>query len=187
MRENLHHTERDLVAACVNNDRYAQEQLFKKHFGTMMGMCLRYTQDREEARSIINQGFLKVFQKIHTFRHDGSLEGWIRKLVFNALSDHFRKKNKEALVVPIDEHMEIAQRAKVLDDIYLEDILVFVDRLPPATQKVFRLYALEGFTHPEIADQVKISVGTSKWHLANARKLLKAIITNNSSQLDYAG
>ncbi len=181
-------TERRIVEGCVENDRLAQEQLFKLHFGTMMGMCLRYTQDKEEARSIVNQGFLKVFQKIHTFRFEGSLQGWIRKLVFNALSDYFKKKAKLVNLVPIEEHQEISQRAKVLDDFYVSDLLVLVDRLPPATKEVFRLYALEGFSHPEIADQVKISVGTSKWHLANARKLLKNIISTNKSQLDlYAG
>ncbi len=184
----LQNTERALIAGCIDNDRRSQEQLFKIHFGTMMSMCMRYTQDKAEARSIVNQGFLKVFQKIHTFRHAGSLEGWIRKLVFHALSDHFKQKSKLLELVPIEDHQEIGQRAKVLDDFYLQDVLVIVDNLPPATKEVFRLYALEGFTHPEIADQVKISVGTSKWHLANARKLLKGFLTKKQSQLDfYAG
>ena len=185
MPELQQNTERALIAGCIENDRRSQEQLFKIHFRTMMSMCMRYTKDNEEARSIINQGFLKVFQKIHTFRHAGSLEGWIRKLVFHALSDHFKQKSKLLELVPIEEHQEISQRAKVLDDFYLQDVLVIVDHLPPATKEVFRLYALEGFTHPEIAEQVKISVGTSKWHLANARKLLKGFLTKNKSQLDY--
>ena len=87
-------SERDLVEGCVRNDRIFQERLYRRFFPTMMQMCMRYASDRDEAMLIVNNGFLRVFQKIDTFAFKGSLEGWIRRLVFHSLSDYFKKQPK---------------------------------------------------------------------------------------------
>ncbi|MEM9917376.1 MAG: sigma-70 family RNA polymerase sigma factor [Bacteroidota bacterium] len=180
-------TDRELVAGCINNDRYAQELLFRKYFGSMMRMVTRYTDDKEQAMEIVNTGFLRVFKKISTFAFKGSLEGWIRKLVYHSLSEYFKKHSRYMQFLVFEERDETFRESPA-DHLYAEDILKLVDTLPPATQKVFRLYAIDGFTHVEISKMIDISIGTSKWHLASARKKLKQLIlqSNNNMRL-YAG
>ncbi len=177
--------EKEVVEGCVRNERTAQELLYRQHFDTMMRMCMRYTNDKDKAMEIVNIGFLKVFQKLHTFQFKGSLEGWIRRLVFHCLSDHYRK-NSKYLQFMVFEDRDQSSIEKAHSNLYAEDILKMVDTLPPATQEVFRLYAIEGFTHVEISKNIGISVGTSKWHLSNARKILKKLIDQNNLQ-QYAG
>ena len=177
--------EREIVEGCVRNERKAQELLYREHFDVMMRMCMRYTNDKDKAMEIVNIGFLRVFQKLHTFEFKGSLQGWIRRLVFHCLSDHYRK-NSKYLQFMVFEERDQSSVAKAHSNLYAEDILKMVDTLPPATQQVFRLYAIEGFTHVEISKNIGISVGTSKWHLSNARKILKKLIDQNNLR-QYAG
>jgi len=177
--------EREVIEGCVRNERKAQELLYREHFDTMMRMCMRYTNDKDKAMEIVNIGFMRVFQKVHTFEFKGSLQGWIRRLVFHCLSDHYRK-NSKYLQFMVFEERDQSSVEKAHSNLYAEDILKMVDTLPPATQKVFRLYAIEGFTHVEISKNIGISVGTSKWHLSNARKILKKLIDKNNLR-QYAG
>ena len=135
---------------------------------------------------IVNNGFLRVFKKLDTFSFKGSLEGWIRKLVYHSISEYY-KKNSKYLQFLVFEDRDRAVAERAMDNIYVEDILKMVDLLPPATQQVFRLYAIEGFTHPEISKKINISVGTSKWHLAAARKKLKHLISTSNNYRLYAG
>ncbi len=177
--------EREIVEGCVRNERKAQELLYREHFDVMMRMCMRYTNDKDKAMEIVNIGFLRVFQKLHTFEFKGSLQGWIRRLVFHCLSDHYRK-NSKYLQFMVFEERDQSSVEKAHSNLYAEDILKMVETLPPATQQVFRLYAIEGFTHVEISKNIGISVGTSKWHLSNARKILKRLIDKNNLR-QYAG
>ncbi len=183
-REKL--SERELVAGCVRNERYCQEMLYRQFFPAMLRMCMRYTQDREVALEIINTGFLRVFQKLHTFSFNGSLEGWIRRLVFHSLSDYYKKNNRSLHFLSVEDR-DAPISSEALSQLYLEDLMKLVDRLPDATQRVFVLYAIEGFTHEEIGDQLGISSGTSKWHLASARKKLKQWINQQHNRNSYAG
>lgn len=169
------YTDEELVRGCVNNDRFCQEMLFRKYFPAMMRMCMRYANDQDTAMEIVNIGFLRVFKKLHTFSFAGSLEGWIRKLVFHSLSDYYRKQSRTIHLLDIEDR-DAPQRAKALDNLYWDDITRLVDHLPEATRRVFWLYAVEGYTHPEISEKIGISVGTSKWHLAMARQKLKELI-----------
>ena len=186
MRPTEQDMERDLVEGCVRNERSSQEQLYRRYFLTMMQMCLRYTSDREEAMTIVNNGFLRVFQKLHTFSFKGSLEGWVRRLVFHALSDYFRKRSKNLHFLVLEDWDSSTEQSG-LSQLYLEDLLNLVDQLPPATREVFRLYAIEGYSHVEIGEQLAISEGTSKWHLSNARQKLKEMIYRTSRTKHYAG
>ena len=180
------YTDKELIVGCKNNDRYAQEMLYRRYFPTMMSMCMRYTDDKERAMEIINNGFLRVFKKIDTFKFKGSLEGWIRKLVFHSLAEYFKKHGKY-LSSMVFEERDTSLRSKALDNIYFEDIMKLVDLLPPATKEVFCLYAIDGFTHVEISKQINISVGTSKWHLSAARKKLKELLKYQQQYRLYAG
>ncbi len=180
------YTERELVEGCIQNDRYCQELLYRKHFDTMIRMCMRYTEDRDIAMEIVNNGFLRVFKKLDTFSFKGSLEGWIRKLVYHSLSEYYKKHSKYLQFIVLEER-DKPINDHALSKIYEEDLLKLVDQLPPATKEVFRLFAIEGFTHKEIAKRVNISEGTSKWHLSAARKRLKQLIEQTKEYRLYAG
>ena len=175
MQKQKQHTEKELIDGCIDNDRYAQEMLYRKYFQTMMRMVLKYTQDQEAAMEIINNGFLRVFKKIHTFSFSGSLEGWIRRLVFHSISDYFKKNTKTMHFLNLEDR-DAPNKENALNSLYLEDMLKLAGNLPDATKEVFFLYAVEGYTHVEIAEMLNISTGTSKWHLSNARKKLKQLI-----------
>lgn len=180
------YTDQCLVEGCKKNDRFYQEMLYRKYFASMMRMCMRYAQDRDIAMEIVNNGFLRVFKKIDLYSFSGSLEGWIRRLVFHCLSDFFKKKNKGVHFLSIEDR-DSPVRQDALNNLYLEDLLHLVDRLPDATRKVFYLYAIEGYTHVEIAEMISISVGTSKWHLSTARKKLRQMINNSYNTNYHAG
>jgi RNA polymerase sigma-70 factor (ECF subfamily) len=165
-------TEAELIQGCIANDRKAQEQLYRQHFAAMMSMSMRYTSDRDLAAEIVNSGMLRVFQKIQLYEAKGSLEGWIRRIVFHAVSDHF-KKEKKYVQFMVFEEKEAVQMPEAVSNVYYEDLIKLVHRLPSMTQKVFTLYAIEGFSHLEIGAALNISDGTSKWHVSNARQKLK--------------
>jgi RNA polymerase sigma factor (sigma-70 family) len=129
---------------------------------------------------------LRVFTKLHTFSFSGSLEGWIRRLVFHSLSDHYRKQSKPVHFLDVEDR-DAPTREIALSNLYLEDILKLVEMLPDATRQVFYLYAIEGYTHAEIAEKVNISEGTSKWHLSAARKRLKQLIRQDFNTKYHAG
>ena len=174
-----------MVAGCVANDRLWQERLYRRFFPTMMDMCLRRTNDREMAMTIVNNGFLRVFKKIDLYSFKGSLEGWIRRLVWHSLADHFRGQPKSVHFLVFEERDEIDNTSPA-QRLYFEDLVKMVQLLPNATQEVFRLYAIEGFSHKEIGQRLGISDGTSKWHLSAARKKLKELIYKQE-QRNYAG
>lgn len=178
------HSERQMVEACVANDRRSQEQLYRLLFPAMFRMCMRYTSDKAVALEIINAGFLRVFQKLHTFSFNGSLEGWVRRIVFHSLSDHFGKQPRRIRFLDIaDRDSPVSENA--LSPLYFEDIVRLTDHLPTATREVFWLYAVEGYSHGEIAQKAGISVGTSKWHLSEARKRLRQMIEPNQHHTNY--
>jgi RNA polymerase sigma factor (sigma-70 family) len=169
------YTERELVEGCLRNNRHFQEVLYRRFFDKMYRMVCRYTADQELALEILNNGFLRVFKKLDTFGFQGSLEGWIRRIVFHAVSDHFRRQPEKVHFLQLEEQ-EVSHFSQALGNLYYEDIIKLVDMLPDASRRVFWLYAIEGYAHAEIADQLKISEGTSKWHLSNARQKLKELM-----------
>jgi RNA polymerase sigma-70 factor (ECF subfamily) len=186
MRQKQKYTDQELVAGCMQNNRQIQEQLYRKYFGSMIAMCLRHTTNREVAMTIVNNGFLRVFKKIDKYSFKGSLEGWIRRIVYHSVSDYFRNKSNTLRFLEIEDR-DKPMNSNALDNLYLDDLMAMVDDLPPATKEVFRLYAIEGYTHVEIAKKIEISEGTSKWHLSAARKKLKMMINNQQETQRYAG
>lgn len=176
------YTEEALVAGCIKNDRRCQEALYKKYFPKMRAMVYRYTTDTEVMMEIINNGFLRVFKKIDTFSFKGSLEGWVRKLVFHSVSDYFKRTSKYSELIVFEER-DATATTSLVNNLYMDDLLKIVKMVPKASQTVFTLYAIDGFTHPEIAEKLGISIGTSKWHLSEARKKLKVLL--NQYQYDY--
>ncbi|TNE61231.1 MAG: RNA polymerase sigma factor [Bacteroidetes bacterium] len=171
------YTEEELVEGCVRNDRRAQELFYRTFFPEMLRMCMRYTRDEDTAIDIVNTGFLRVFKKLHTFAFKGSLEGWVRRLIYHSMADHFRSNARYLHFLVLEERDDMVP-AQGLAHFYEEDILKEVRKLPPMAQQVFCLYAIEGYTHAEIAQNLNISEGTSKWHLSTARQKLRQQLTD---------
>lgn len=172
--------ERRLVQACLRKERKAQELLYKRHYGRMLGLCMRYARDRDEAAAMLNQGFFKVYESLDRFDPDkGKLEGWIYRIVLHAAIDHYRaiiRPNRSEIVDPAEGWDVRDASEDALDRMAAEEILALVQRLTPQYKAVFNLYVIEGFSHAEIAERLGISEGTSKSNLAKARRNLQAMI-----------
>lgn len=163
----------ELIRGCKNGNRSAQEKLFKLYAGKMLGVCVRYFQDRVEAEDVLQDGFIKVFQKIDSFRNDGSFEGWIRKIMVNTALEQYRKNKNLYAVVDAEEVQEDLTENFLIESMDAKYLLKLIHELPSGYKAVFNLYAIEGYGHKEIAELLGISEGTSKSQLARARALLK--------------
>lgn len=161
-----------LVQACARNERAAQERIYTLFYGRMMALVRRYIDQPEQAEEILNNGFLKAFQKIDKFNYTGSFEGWLRKIVFRSVSDYVRANVRYTEHTVLDDRDEFVEK-EIGDRIYYNQLLNLVQELAPATRLVFNLFVMEGFTHREISKMLEISEGTSKWHISEARKELK--------------
>ena len=163
-----------LIKGCQKNDRKAQEQVYSRFYGAMITLCLRYTKNEEDAVEVLNNGFLKVFTKID--RYDpakGSFYTWIRTVVVNSAIDFIRSKRLSAEVMAPLNGEEAPIENEAIQKLAADELLTMIRSLPPTTQLVFNLYVLEGFDHKEIASLLGISDGTSRWHLSEARRILK--------------
>ena len=148
-----------------------------------MSICDRYTNNQEDALEILNDGFLKVFKEVHRYQPSyadvvGSFKGWIRKIMVYTAIDHFRKERKHEKVGALDTaiiHLP-AQNADACDKLSYEEIIGFIQHLSPSYRTVLNLFIIEGFSHEDIAQQLGISVGTSKSNLSKARKQLQKIL-----------
>ena len=175
--------EKRLIEQCRKKDRHAQRILFDTHYKKMMPVCLRYLKSEDDSLEVINNAFLKVFDKLHQYKSEGSLESWIKRIVINctidfvrsnkAYKDNFIHTNEFHLYGEPREENDLTEEFEGNINISKEEILDMVSKLPPATRVVFNLYVIDEFSHQQICEKLKISVGTSKWHLSNARKLLK--------------
>lgn len=164
---------RDLVQGCAKNDRNAQEALYKEFFPTMERMIRKHTTDKDQMIDIINNGFLRVFQKIEFYSFQGSLEGWIRKIVYHSMCDYFRKHSKDIRFLVFGDIQPDSVSGKNQHKLHFQDLMNMVNTLPERHHKVFYMYAIEGYKHHEIGEALDISVNTSKWYLSEARKKLQ--------------
>ena len=137
----------------------------------MLAVCRQYVKDMHHAEDLMLQGFLKVFTNLHTFKHQGSFEGWIRRIMVNTCISYLRKKN--LLDLSDEEYIFNDAAIESLENTSVKDIQKLIDKLPEGYKLVFNLFAIEGYKHLEIADKLGISVSTSKSQLFKARKLLQ--------------
>ncbi len=162
-----------LLDGCKKGDRKAQESLYKALASKMMGVCMRYAKDTFEAEDILQMGFVKVFQKVTEFRSDGSFEGWIRRIMVNTAIETYRKNLRSLNVVDIDEVYDQPQSTFDMGKLELNDLMKLVQQLSNGYRIVFNMYAIEGYSHKEIAKELGISEGASKSQLSRARAILK--------------
>ncbi len=162
---------KNIIEKCKKNDRKAQEVLYKFYASKMFGVCLRYYSNVEVAQDILQDGFIKVFQNIGSYRNEGSIEGWIRRIMVNTALEYHRK-NKEYLEVEVEGiGQNQASYSHIPADYQL--LLNIVSTLPNQYRIVFNLYAIEGYSHKEIAEQLNITESTSKSNYSRARVILK--------------
>ena len=170
-----------LIKLCLKGERNSQRQLYELLGPKMLTVCMRYSRNREEAEDTLQEGFIKVFENLRTFRHNGSFEGWVRKIMVNCSLQKFRSKPQLHAIINIDDTtIEFADTENISSQLGTKELLKMVQQLPPACRMVFNLYVFEGMKHREIAEQLGVSEGTSKSNLSDARAILQKAVASNS-------
>ncbi len=170
--------ERQLITECKKGDRKAQKQLYETYAGKMMGVCLRYCKDRETAKDLLHDGFLKVFSHIDDFECKGSFEGWIRRIMINTALEFLRKQADEGYSQNIEEAFTLTNGDYgVLEKMQAEELVAVIQRLPDTYRSVFNLFVVEGFSHKEIAQAMHITESSSRVYLTRAKQLLQEMLT----------
>lgn len=166
-----------MIHGCKDGNRVWQEKLYRLYYPKMMSMVKRYTNIHQYhlAEEILNNGFLKVFQKIDSFKFEGSFEGWVRRVIYHSIFDYVRQNMKYNEKVVFVEKDEVVN-SDLASGMQYDELMKLVQQLPENTRAVFNMYVLEGLSHKEISEQIQISEGTSKWHLFEARKILRGKI-----------
>ncbi|MCP3932836.1 MAG: RNA polymerase sigma factor [Bacteroidetes bacterium] len=173
---------RKLIQDCRKSDRKAQFKLYKLCFPVLMSVCSRYKKDENEAAPILNAGFLKILTNLEKHHTDVPFEAWIRRIMINTLIDDFRKNRQVKELIEYRDFTEANHTEDFIDfneadqQFDAERLENMIKQLPPVSQKVFNLYAIDGYKHREIADLLLMSIGTSKWHLSFARKKLSEMV-----------
>jgi len=167
-----------ILKGCREGRRTAQKQLYEKYVSPMLAICLRYSKSRDEAEDLLQEGFLKIFHNINTFRKQGSLEGWIKRIMINHALNHYKKNRKIPFAGDVDEINEneilfFEEETENIEPVPPEKLLAMVQSLPEGYRMVFNLYVFEGYSHKEIAEVLNFSENTSKTQLLKARRQLQ--------------
>ncbi|QJD78130.1 RNA polymerase sigma factor [Spirosoma rhododendri] len=169
-------TETQLIAALRRGESRAHKVAYERFSGRMLGVCMRYCANRDDAEEVMLDGFMRVFEKIDQFREDGSFEGWIRRVMVTESLMFLRKNKQWRQEIPIEDAVIEPDYVWADSAIHENDLLRMVNQLPDGYRTVFNLYAIEGYSHADIADLLGISEGTSKSQLSRARAILQATI-----------
>jgi RNA polymerase sigma-70 factor (ECF subfamily) len=180
--------ETEIITACINRDERAEEELYKRSYSFLMSICLRYCNNREEAREMINLGFYRILTNLTKYKLETSFQAWMGRVMVNVLIDEYRKKKKQwqrmQYVESYDEVEEDTEVNGAVQKMDVEQIHALISKLPPVSQKVFNMYAIDGFSHKEIAESLGISEGTSRWHLNFSRQKLQEMILKVNASLN---
>ncbi len=173
----LKHEEQDFITACINKERWAQKKLYEDHYSKMMGVCLRYAKNREDALDILHEGFIKVFKNIAKYQPGTSISAWIRRIMVNTSIDFYRKSIRRR-TEDLDQAYHVNDKAAdAVSQCSEQEILNAVQTLSPAYRAVFNLYVIEGYSHKEIAGYLGITESTSRSNLVKARAKLKDLLS----------
>lgn len=171
----------DLIRGCRKNERKSQEMLYRRYARALYNLCLVYDSDRDNAKDILQESFIKIFKNIRSFDCQSSLMGWMKRIITNTAIDHFRKNSREAQYIQIEKIVQpSSDEESAASSLETEDIISQVKRLPEGARMIFQLHAIEGYTHKEIADLLHISEGTSKSQISRAKHLLQQWIVGNN-------
>ena len=169
-------TEQELVKGCINENRAAQQEVFRLYAGKMLTVCRRYARHNSEAQDLCQEGFIRVFNKIHTFKATGSFEGWIRRVMVNVAIKNYQKSSYQREQIGLEGYQEGAADPTVFAHLHEEELLKLIATLPEGYRVVFNLYVIEGYSHAEIAELMGIGESTSRSQLVKARKMLQGMV-----------
>lgn len=171
-----------MIGGCIRNDLNAHELLYRNFYGFAMGICLRYSSSRLDARGIVNAGFLKVFNSLDKFDQSKPFIPWLGKIMSNTAIDYYRSEIRNMSLLDLSDAEEIYENAAIEQKLQYDELLGLVQQLPPAYRTVFNLYVIDGYTHEEIAQKLKITVGGSKSNLFKARRSLRELLKKMSME-----
>ena len=169
----------ELIKGCLVRERNAQKLLYDTFSPKMYALCHRYVKDSMEAEDVLVTAFMKVFDKIAQFKNEGSFEGWIRKIVVNEALAHLRKNRSMYLETDLEQADREPNYDHLSNHLEVEDLMKMVKELPTGYRIVFNLFAIDGYSHKEIAEQLGISENTSKSQLSRARLHLQKLLVQN--------
>ena len=187
-------SDEQIIEGCLSGKRKAYNRLYRKYAAVMMGICMRYCKNRQDAEDVLQEGFIKVFTKMEKYRHEGSFEGWIKRIMVNTAIDHYQINLRHAY------HKEInaIDQTKILDgqidhdpdpsplqELPKEQLISLIQSLPDGYRMVFNLYAIEGYSHREIAESLGITDNTSKTQLMKARRSLREKLNELVTKHEY--
>lgn len=178
MKEENQHILKLLIDDCKKGNRSSQKELYKQFYSYGMNVCLHYSKNKQEAQEIMNDGFLKVFKNIHQFEFKGAFKAWLRKILVRTALDYHKKHHKHSETLEIRYLQEPSIGNPAIDRLTLNRVLEIVQQLPPSYRTTYLLHVVEGYSHPEIAKNLGVSVGTSKSNLAKAKKKLNQLLKN---------
>lgn len=174
-------TYKKIVEGCIKRDSLSQRKLYELFSSKMMALCFRYAQNRDDAEDMLQEGFIKVFQSIEKYTHQGSLEGWIRRIIVNTAIDIIRRNKSLQLVSPMNDNIsENMVDDNIVDTLEVEYLLKIIQDLPDGYRIVFNMFAIEGYSHAEIGEQLNINESTSRSQFTRAKALLKKRIYEDS-------
>ena len=168
-----------IIAGCLKGNRRDQELLYRRNASKMYALCLRYSNDREEASDVLQEGFVRIFNRLRDYKREGSFEGWMRKIMVNTALEKYRENHFLYNVDSIDDINESDICMTEIDpdnELEVSDLMGMIKSLPPQYKMVFNLYAIEGYSHKEIGQMLGITEGTSKSNLSRARSLLQRMV-----------
>ncbi|MEO8720146.1 MAG: RNA polymerase sigma factor [Ginsengibacter sp.] len=173
-----------IIEGCKINDRRSQELLYKEFYMSMASLCKRYISNEQDAMQILNDGFLKIFKNIQLYNNaKAGIYTWMSRIMINTAIDFLRKRPIAYVSDFSSTEEESAVENNIVQKINADALLSLIRQLPIATQLVFNLYTIDGFNHREISKMLKISEGTSRWHISDARRQLKKLILSYQIKL----
>lgn len=183
------HAEQEIINGCLRQDRVYEEYLYKKYYSIFLTVCMRYAKDLQTAKQLLNDGFVKIFLSMKTFRNEGSFEGWMRKIMVNTCLEYLKskefKRNAQTIHVDITEDKTtITVDNNAISNLSANELIGMLQLLPPVTRTVFNLFVFESFNHKEIGALLDISDGTSHWHVHHARSVLQKMIKMRDKQYE---
>ncbi len=175
-----------IIKKCLKNNRSAQKQLYDLFSAKMYGICLRYAKNHHDAQDILQEGFMIVFSKLHTFNREGSFEGWVKRIMFNAAAQKYRDKISHLAVESMDNGIEDYKQPVEINSFKINELVEIIQKLPTQYRMVFNMYAVEGYSHKEIAEALKISENTSRSNYSRARHILREKLQDEKCHNRYS-
>lgn len=172
--------EKQLIEGCRNGESWAQKLVYEQHASTMMSVCIRYVGDYETARDLLQEGFIKVFTKIDSYSGSGAFAGWVRRVFVTTALEYLRQNNALKQSTELDDFHTVFEdnQPSIIDNITADELLNCVAKLSEGYRTVFNLYAIEGYSHAEIAEMLQISENTSRSQFMRARNILQRNVEN---------